>query len=100
MRGLDLKPASHQRVMGDQAQGGKVAIKPRHRGTALGDRQASLVRAAAVLLEIEPERLPKYLDDAVLNGEMDALMARIQATQLKPPLRAAYLQALDQVLAG
>ncbi len=45
-------------------------------------------------------RLPKYRDDAVLNGEMDALMARIKAAQFKTaPLRAAYLQALEQVLA-
>lgn len=44
-------------------------------------------------------RLPRYLDDAVLNGEMDALLARIQAAQLKTaPLRAAYLQALDAIL--
>lgn len=46
-------------------------------------------------------RLPKYLDDAILNGEMDALLARIQATRLRTdPLRAAYLQALDAVLSG
>jgi hypothetical protein len=44
-------------------------------------------------------RLPKYLNDAALNGQMDALLARIQASQLKTaPLRAAYLQALDAIL--
>jgi hypothetical protein len=46
-------------------------------------------------------RLPKYLDDAILNGELDALLARIQAANLKTPaLRAAYLQALDRILKG
>jgi hypothetical protein len=46
-------------------------------------------------------RLPKYLDDAALNREMDALLARIQAAKLKTaPLRAAYLEALDKILKG
>jgi len=44
-------------------------------------------------------RLPKYMDSAALNRDMDALMARIQAGRLKTaPLRAAYLQALEAVL--
>jgi hypothetical protein len=46
-------------------------------------------------------RLPKYLDDAALNREMDALLARIQAAKLKTaPLRAGYLEALDKILKG
>lgn len=46
-------------------------------------------------------RLPKYMNDALLNRDMDALMARIQAAKLKTaPLRAAYLQALDRVIKG
>lgn len=44
-------------------------------------------------------RLPGYLNDAALNGGMDALLARIQAANLKTPaLRAAYLDALDRVI--
>ena len=44
-------------------------------------------------------RLPKYLEQARLNREMDALLARIQAAKLKTPaLRAGYLQMLDAIL--
>ncbi len=44
-------------------------------------------------------RLPRYLDDALLNRDMDALLARLQASRLKTPaLRAAYLQMLDAIL--
>lgn len=44
-------------------------------------------------------RLPGYLNDASLNGGMDALLARIQAANLKTPaLRAAYLDALDRII--
>jgi len=44
-------------------------------------------------------RLPKYLDDARLNREMDAVLARIQASTLKTPaLRAAYLDSLDAII--
>ena len=46
-------------------------------------------------------RLPRYMQNAVLNGEMDALLARIQATQLRTDgLRAGYVQALEQILNG
>ena len=46
-------------------------------------------------------RLPKYLDQARMNREMDALLARIQAANLKTPaLRAGYLQMLDAILGG
>jgi len=46
-------------------------------------------------------RLPRYMRDAVLHGEMDALLARIQATQLRTDgLRAGYLQALERILDG
>lgn len=45
-------------------------------------------------------RLPKYIDDAALNRDMDALMARIQANTIKTPaLRQAYLDALDAIIA-
>ncbi|MGQ9815609.1 MAG: hypothetical protein ACUVR3_10760 [Candidatus Roseilinea sp.] len=45
-------------------------------------------------------RLPRYLDDARLNRDMDALLARIQASKLRTPaLRAAYLDALDAIIA-
>lgn len=45
-------------------------------------------------------RLPKYLNDALLNRDMDALLARIKrASKLKTaPLRAGYLQLLDKIL--
>lgn len=46
-------------------------------------------------------RLPAYMRDAGLEGEVTALLARIQASRLKTaPLRAGYLQALDAILAG
>lgn len=45
-------------------------------------------------------RLPKYMNDALLNRDMDALLARIQSSNLKTaPLRAAYQQAIDRILA-
>lgn len=46
-------------------------------------------------------RLPRYMRDALAEGEVAAVLARIQASRLKTgPLRAAYLQALDAVLDG
>jgi len=46
-------------------------------------------------------RLPRYMQNAILHGEVDALLARIQATQLRTDgLRAGYLQALERILDG
>lgn len=46
-------------------------------------------------------RLPKYMNNAALNRDMDALFARIQAMRIKTDaLRASYLQALDAILNG
>lgn len=46
-------------------------------------------------------KLPKYMRDAALEGELERLLARIQAATLKTgPLRAGYLEALDAIERG
>ena len=64
-RALGLIPGLHQGV-GQPAQDREVEVLARARGAALGDVQRSMMGAAAVLLQVQAERLEVVVDAGVV----------------------------------